>query len=473
MIRRWLRTPRARRGLALGIVVLATGGLVLARAPAISSSSTFGIAVGQNASSFSGPGASGSLALSQTKVLTGGAQSVFAELRLKADESRAMAEVRAPLSLAIVIDTSGSMSGEKIESAKRSVTTLLRQMRDDDEVALVRYDNSHEVIQSLARVGAVRSSLIDRVSSLSASGGTNIPPALSQGLALLADAGARRVRRVVLVSDGLDGGRTRSVDIATSASDSRTTISALGIGLDFDEGYMSAVANAGRGNFGFVQNASALARFLQRELEETANTVVESAHASIDLPPGARFVRAVGAQANVVGDSVELGIGSLFAGDERRVIIELAMDAEHGESMPLRANVSWQRVGGDRVSSKLAALEVTGERNEESVLASRDGRVYASAMSATASLRQIAAAEAYARGDSNQADQLLSQNMQALQVAAAAAPKAEKAALDRQMAETGEARDKFKKLLPGSAAAKAAGKASAAKHSENLSRSAF
>lgn len=473
MIRRWLRTPRARRGVALGIVVLATGGLVLARAPAISTSSTFGIAVGQNSSAFSGPGASGTFSLSQSRVLAGGAQALFAELRLKADESRAVAETRAPLSLAIVIDTSGSMSGDKIESAKRSVISFLRQMRDDDEVAVVRYDNSHEVLQPLARVGSVRSSLIDRISALTAGGGTNIPPALSQGLSLLSDAGPRRVRRVVLVSDGLDSGRVRSVDLAQSASDSRTTVSALGIGLDFDEGYMSAVANAGRGNFGFVENAGALSRFLQRELEETANTVLESAHARIELPAGSRFVRAVGGRANVVGNAVELEMGSLFSGDERRVIVELAVDAEHGEQLPVDAKVSWRRVGGDLVSSKLATLSVTGDSDASAVMASRDGRVYASALSATASLRQIEAAEAYAKGDSARADQLLMQNMTSLKAAAAAAPAEEKAALGRQMAETEDARGKFKALMPGSPAAKAAGKASAAKHSENLSRDAF
>jgi Ca-activated chloride channel family protein len=457
----------------LGIVVLATGGLVLARAPAISSSSTFGVALGQNGSSFSGPGASGTLALSQTRVLAGGAQSVFAELRLKAEESRAVAEERAPLSLAIVIDTSGSMSGDKIESAKKSVLSLIRQMRDEDEVALVRYDDRHEVLQPLARLGRVRSALMERVSALSAGGGTDIAPALSQGLSLLSDAGARRVRRVVLVSDGLDGGRDQSVAIARNASDARTTVSALGIGLDFDEGYMSAVANAGRGNFGFVENGSALARFLQRELEETANTVLESAEARIELPPGARFVRAVGARAEVVGNAVELEVGSLFAGDERRVIVELALDAEHGQALALGAEVSWQRVGAGRVSSKLSPLSVTGERDQALVTASRDGRVFASALSALASARQIAAAEAYARGDSAQADQLLNENQESLHVAAAAAPEAEKGALDRQLAETSDARSKFRALAPGSPAAKAAGKASAAKHSENLSRKAF
>jgi Ca-activated chloride channel family protein len=443
---------------------------VLARAPAMGSSSTFGFVLGNNASSFSGPGAHGTLSLSQTKVLAGSGQTLFAELRLKADESRTVAEARAPLSLAIVMDTSGSMSGEKLEHAKRSVTSLLRQMRDDDEVALVRYDSNPELIQPLARVGSVVSSLIDRVSQLSAGGGTNIPPALSQGLSSLSHARSGRVRRVVLVSDGLDGGRQESERIARSALDSQVTVSALGIGLDFDEGYMSGVASSGRGNFGFVQDASTLARFLQRELEETAKTVVENARAKLELPPGARFIRAVGAETDVRGGEVELLLGALFAGDERRVVIEIETDAEPGQTLPFRADVSWQRLGGDRIHARLSELSVVGDSDPQLVAESRDGRVYASALSATASQRQIAAAEAYARGDVAAADQLIQKNLSDLEVAAAAAPAEERESLRKQRAEAADVQSKFRSFAPGSEPAKAAGKASAFKNSENLSR---
>ena len=325
-VRRWLSSARARRGVAAAVVVLATGGLVLARSPGGGQALTFGTAVGKNASSFSGPGASGTLALSQTRVLTGG-QSLYAELKIRGDDEERARE-RAPISLAIVFDTSGSMSGDKIETSKRSVVSLLRQMRADDEVAFVRYDDHSEVLQPLARVGDVREELTRRVQSLEAGGGTNIPPALERGLSAVSDASGGRVRRVVLVSDGLDSTRDQAERLARSALDRRVTISALGIGLDFDESYMSAVANAGRGNFGFVRDGTALASFLHKELEETASTVVEDARATLTLPRGMRFVQAIGAETRHADDGeVELALGSLFAGDERRIIVELSTDA--------------------------------------------------------------------------------------------------------------------------------------------------
>ena len=97
-------------------MVLATGGLVLFRSPAGGASPLAlvqGTAVATGSGvAFSGPGAHGTLALSHTRVLAGGERRLFAELRLVAD-SEGRQEQRAPLSMVIVLDTSGSMEGEK------------------------------------------------------------------------------------------------------------------------------------------------------------------------------------------------------------------------------------------------------------------------------------------------------------------------------------------------------------------------
>src|SRR5262245_55271773 len=100
------------------------------------------------------------------------------------------------------------MTGDKIEEAKQSVIQLVRDMRDNDAVALVRYSDDAQLIQPLARVGDVRTDLIRRIRTIEAGGGTEIPRGLQTGLRELGDAGRGRVRRVVLVSDGLDSSRT-------------------------------------------------------------------------------------------------------------------------------------------------------------------------------------------------------------------------------------------------------------------------
>jgi hypothetical protein len=155
------------------------------------------------------------------------------------------------------------------------------------------------------------------------------------------------------------------------------------------------------------------------------------------------------------------------------VIIEFSSSAEQGEKLPLQATVSWQRVGGPHTQAKLAELAVVGDASASAVAESRDPVVFASAVSALASVRQLAAAESYSHGDSEKAKELLDQNLMALQAAEAAAPAPVAAQLKRQRDEVVQAKSGFASAKPSSPKGKALSKASAAKNNANLSRSAF
>ncbi|HSQ62652.1 MAG TPA: VWA domain-containing protein, partial [Polyangiaceae bacterium] len=418
----WLQNPRVRRTLAASAVVLATGGLVLFRAPA--SSGATGILQPQASATqatFAGPGLHGSVGLSQGVLLAGGERDVYAEVRLQADPSD-RATVRAPLALAIVLDTSGSMYGEKIEQAKQSVLELMRDMRDDDEIAVIRYSSDVSVVQPLARLGGVRSSLSERVRQIEADGGTAIPLGLRSGMKALEEAGRGRVRRIVLVSDGLDSSRNESQHLAGDSFEHGVTVSSLGIGLDFDEAYMGGVAQSGHGNFGFVKDSPALSAFLERELNETASTTIEGAVVHLRLPHGLRFVSATGADAKLQdetssGDDVELRFGSLFAKDERRAVLHLVARLDAGDTAQIASDATWTQVQASAGAPLLPAhvdiqpLAVRGSFDSRSIEQSRDPVVLASATSVIASERQLEATQAYARGDVARAQQLIDQNI--------------------------------------------------------------
>jgi Ca-activated chloride channel family protein len=478
-----LRTARVRRGVAAAAIVLATGGLVLARAPHASAGGgttanpPAWVGAGVSGASFTGPGAHGQISLSHTKVLAHGRESVFAEVKLKADATEATAE-RAPLSLVVVLDTSGSMDGEKISRAKESVLGLMHDMRDDDEIAFVRYSSEAELIQPLARLGDVREGLASRVQRLGAGGGTNIPSGLAMGLRTLddpqrdGDRAAGRVKRIVLVSDGLDGTRAEAERLALGAAEHGITVSSMGIGLDFDESYMSSLARDGHGNFGFVNDGGGLSAFLHRELDEASTTTVENATVRLTLPAGVRFVRASGADARASGDSVTVKMGSLFAGDERRAVIELSTDLDAGEARQIGASARWHRVGGGDADVKASELSLVATRDASDVRRGEDGAVLASATSVLSSQRELEAAQAYAQGDTRKAHEMIQQNIIALSAAAAAAPAPVAARLAKQSAEYQTHMSTFA-AAPSSDEGKRAAKSAAAKESSNLDRAAY
>ena len=481
------RSARVRRGLAAGAIALATGGLVLARSSSAlprhgttTQGPTTGpvvldpnvTATGNNVAKFAGPGAHGQVALSHTKVLAGGGEPVFAEVKVAADKGD-LAHERAPLALVVVLDTSGSMEGEKLTRAKESVLGLMRVMRDDDEIAFVRYSSGAELIQPLARLGNVRDGLAWRVRELEAAGGTNIPSGLSMGLSTLDEAGKGRVRRVVLVSDGLDSTRVQAERLASDSAERGITVSSMGIGLDFDEGYMSALARDGHGNFGFVNDGGALATFLHRELDEAASTTVENATVHLTLPRGVRFVRASGAAATVASDgTLDVKMGALFAGDERRAVLELATDLDVGDARSIGAEATWHRVGGEDADVHASALSLVATKDATEVARGEDTGVIGSATSVIASLRQIEAAEAYSQGDQEKAHHLVQQNIAALKGAAMNAPAPMAASLAKQSSAYGDQWNAFA-ASPSSDDGKRAAKSTAAHESSNLTRNAY
>lgn len=475
----WLQNPRVRRTIAASSVVLATGGLVLFRAPttSIAGTSIVSHASGTEAT-FSGPGLHGSVALSHGAVLAGGDRDVYAEVRLSADDA-ARGEQRAPIALAIALDTSGSMYGEKIEQARSAILEIIRDMRDDDEIAVVRYSSAASVVQPLARLGDVRSSLTTQVRQLEADGGTAIPLGLRAASKALEEAGRGRVRRVVLVSDGLDSSRMESEHLAHDSFEHGVTISSLGIGLDFDEAYMGAVARSGHGNFAFDKDGSVLASFLQRELHETASTTIEGAVVRVKMPHGMHFVSATGADAKVIDDdAVELRFGSLFAKDERRAIVHFTARLDPGETAQVAASADWTQVlpSGSvpfvPAHVDVAAIALRGTTESKSVEDSRDGTVLASATSVIASERELEAAQAYTRGDVARANQLIDQNVKDLQAAATTAPVAAKPSLEKQWKEYDATKTKFH-AAPGSAAGQGAAKGAYETEVKNLARAAY
>src|SRR6185295_10189907 len=87
-------------------------------------------------------------ALSSDKVLEHQASEVYVSVDLSANALAGNGD-RPGVDLAIVIDHSGSMAGEKIASAKRAARGIIGRLAASDRVALVQYDSTAEVLVPL------------------------------------------------------------------------------------------------------------------------------------------------------------------------------------------------------------------------------------------------------------------------------------------------------------------------------------
>ena len=161
-----------------------------------------------------------------------------------------------PRDVAVVVDTSGSMSGEKIEQARDALRQLLGSLGPKDRFRLVSFANqvqSHRPDWS----DATRAALDDArawVDRLSASGGTNISGALDE--VLRTAPGGGRLHIVVFITDGqptVGENNPDRIAARVEAASSGARIFTFGVGYDLNTYLLERIAAAGRGTVDYVE----------------------------------------------------------------------------------------------------------------------------------------------------------------------------------------------------------------------------
>jgi VWFA-related protein len=134
---------------------------------------------------------------------------------------------RVPVSLGIVVDTSGSMAGQKIEAARSALDRFLFELLDrDDEIFLERFASVPRMLQGWTRDRTLLTRALNR---LDANGGTAMYDAVSEALPV-AQQGQNRKKAVLVISDGNDTNSSAGIrDVKAQIRESEVLIYAIGI----------------------------------------------------------------------------------------------------------------------------------------------------------------------------------------------------------------------------------------------------
>ena len=250
---------------------------------------------------------------------------------------------RPALNMALVLDRSGSMSDAgKLDYAKLAALDVAEGLAAGDRLAVVAYDTSVQVvwpssaIEDVAPSGAVgMSELVSRVQALTPGSSTNLHGGLlGGGQQVLQHAGAERMNRVLLLSDGLANvGLSSAGELGAEARKARELgmqISTVGLGLQYDEELMAAVATEGGGRYAYVRDAEHLSSFVQAELEHASRIVARDVELSFALGDGVQVTEVFGSPVHVQGGEVRIPLEDLVAGETRQVLVELSVRTSSG-----------------------------------------------------------------------------------------------------------------------------------------------
>jgi Ca-activated chloride channel family protein len=171
-----------------------------------------------------------------------------------------------PRDVTLVLDVSGSMSGEKMDQARAAALRLLESLSPQDRFRLVAFSSGVRPEsegwrsargEDLARARAW-------VEPLRAEGGTNISGALDEGLRL--ESPAQRLPVVIFVTDGLPTAGERSAEVIAQRAETargRARIFAFGVGHDVDTHLLDALSAATRGTTTYVEPGEDVERALE------------------------------------------------------------------------------------------------------------------------------------------------------------------------------------------------------------------
>lgn len=319
----------------------------------------------------------GQVQLDQPTVLAGGKAVVYAVVTFEGiDVDPGPAAERPPLNVALVLDRSGSMADEgKIDYLKRAAKLAVDRLGTRDTLSIVEYDDQITLMWPARRVGnlAEVKAMIDR---LDPRGSTNLAGGMMRGVEEAKDAldgpadKTGTITRVILMSDGLaNTGVTDPGEISRlvrGAKRDGIRISSMGLGRDYDEDLMQAIAENGGGRYYYIEHPTQMARVFQEEMGSLFETCARDVEIEFSGKAIVRKVEVVGYDDAAGTNSTRHGLEDVFEGEKRSVLLRLEVDAPASGRVELgdmHLNYKTAKSGEAKKITHRLAVDVSADRS--------------------------------------------------------------------------------------------------------------
>lgn len=270
---------------------------------------------------------------------------------------------RAAVNVAIVLDRSGSMQGDKIKKAKEAAISAVDRLAPQDIVSVITYDSNVQVLVPATKA-TDKAAIKEKIASITIGGNTALFAGVSKGAAEVRKfLDEEKVNRIILLSDGLANVGPSSPGelgaLGVSLMKDQIAVSTLGLGLGYNEDLMMKLALKSGGNHVFIENASELADIFNKEFDDVMSVVAQNVRIKIQVPEGIRPVRVLGNDADINGQNVETKLAQIYSEQDRFILLELELPAgEVGQKMDVsNVTVSYRNMklqADDQLTGKTA-----------------------------------------------------------------------------------------------------------------------
>ena len=267
-------------------------------------------------------------------------------VELKANKYNGNHETHTPLNISVVIDRSGSMAGDKMQNAKKAAKYIVDQLSGDDYLSVVIYDGEITLLQPTISV-TNKQSIKSKIDAITDRGGTNL-----MGGAMKGYEEVKRfyksgyINRVLLLSDGqANEGITDPKQIEkivrTQNKENGISISTFGLGNDYNEDLMTAMAETGTGNYYFINDAEKIASIFKKELNGLMEVVAQNTTLSITVPNFVNIEKVYGYKYDQVGNQLTIHVHDIFSEETKGVLIRYRIQNGNNSAVKFNAKANY------------------------------------------------------------------------------------------------------------------------------------
>jgi Mg-chelatase subunit ChlD len=295
----------------------------------------------------------------QNRFLALGATRVDAIVTVTAEQQAGAAAMGGPLVVGFIVDKSGSMAGERIESVKFAVSQAIRMLDESAWFCVVAFDSTAQLVVEASQATIEnKMGAEERLRRLNAGGGT----AMSTGLAVARSVFERApnaIRQAVFLTDGKNESESAgNVTAQLQACEGIFQCDCWGVGTDWRVGEVQEIAQELLGKASLIPEPAGIELAFREAMQKASAKALKDVRLRLWTPQGAQiaFVKQVNptiedmtARAKIMSPQVrEYMTGAWASGESRdfHVGIDVRAGKANDEMLAARPSIVWLAASG-------------------------------------------------------------------------------------------------------------------------------
>ena len=272
---------------------------------------------------------------------------------------------RLPLNLALVLDRSGSMAGSPLKNAKKAAQQLVEYLTPEDYLSLVIYDDKAETILP-PQLATDKSRIKSIISKIGVGGCTNLSGGWLMGCDhVQSQQDLEKLNRVLLLTDGQANVGIVEPKVLTKTAQQKAETgiitTTLGFGNYFNEDLLISMADAGKGNFYFIQSPEDTADVLRVEMESLVSVVAQNLTVKLELTDGVEVGELLNSYSSTQNNnSLEIILGDVYGIETKPLALQFSLPAytEEGDRPIAKITYSYETVIDGSIQKQSDVLEL-------------------------------------------------------------------------------------------------------------------